>query len=92
MTSKSAAFNNWWSDYERTGVISPVQLGMTRDELWKIFGEPDKMAQTSRRRPLVGIWKFGRIEFHFDRGGQLFLIYTEDNDLNPHVIAKEQAS
>jgi hypothetical protein len=92
MTRKSAAFNNWWSDYERTGLISPVKLGMTRDEIWKFLGEPDKTAETSRRRPLVGIWKFGRIEFHFDQGGQLFLIYAEDDDFNPQVIAKDPAS
>ena len=33
MTCKSAAFNNWWSEHERTGSISPVELGMTRDEI-----------------------------------------------------------
>lgn len=94
MAGKSAAFNNWWSGYERTGSISPLQLGMTRDEIRVLFGEPDDASISLRRRnPLVGIWKFGQIEFHFDAEGRLWLIYTEQKDgLSPRTIAKGPAS
>jgi len=92
MASKSAAFNDWWSGYELAGSITPVQLGMTRDDLRALFGEPDDTARGWRRRPLMGIWKFGVIEFHFDTDGRLYLIYTEDEDCNPRVIAKDPAA
>jgi hypothetical protein len=88
MTSKSAAFHAWWRGYESTGSISPVQLGMARDDIRKLFGEPDDTARGWRRRPLMGIWKFGRIEFHFDTDGRLHLIYAEDENLRPRAIAK----
>jgi hypothetical protein len=89
MTSNSSAFNDWWEHCERTGAIAPVQLGMTRDDLRSFFGEPDNTARGFRRRPLMGIWKFGQIEFHFDTDGRLYQIYTEDEDLSPRVIAKD---
>jgi len=88
MTSKSAALNDWWERYERTGSIAPVQLGMMRDDLRSMFGEPDATARGWRRRPLMGIWKFGQTEFHFDTDGRLCQIYTEDENLGPRVIAK----
>jgi hypothetical protein len=89
MTSKSTAFNNWWNDYERTGLIRPVQLGMTCADIQSLFGEPEAAGKGFTRRPLMVIWKFGGIEFHFDADGRLYLIYTEDNDHNPRVIAKD---
>ena len=89
MTSSSTAFIDWWAQYERTGAIIPVQLGMTRDNLRGLFGEPDATAQGFRRRPLMGIWRFGQIEFHFDADGRLYQIYMEDEDLSPRVIAKQ---
>jgi hypothetical protein len=91
MISKSAAFKDWWRDYERTGSISPVQLGMTRDDIRKFFGDPDNTARGWRRRPRMGIWKFGQIEFHFGTDGRLYQIYTERADLSPRVIAKNPA-
>jgi hypothetical protein len=92
MTSNNTAFSDWWSECQRTGSISPVQLGMTRDDIRSFFGEPDDTARGWRRRPLMGIWKFGVIEFHFDTDGRLYLIYTEDEDCNPKVIAKDPAA
>jgi hypothetical protein len=92
MTSKSTAFNVWWGQYERTGAIAPIQFGMTRDDLCSFFGEPDTTARGFRRRPFMGIWKFGQVEFHFDTRGRLYQIYTEDEDLSPRLIAKDPAS
>jgi hypothetical protein len=92
MTSKSAAFNAWWTEYERAGAVAPVQLSMTRDDLRVFFGEPDDTARGWRRQPLMGIWKFGQIEFHFDTDGRLYQIFTEHEDLSPRVIAKDPAA
>jgi hypothetical protein len=92
MKTSSTAFETWWRGYECTGSIIPIQLGMTRDEIKTFFGEPDNTARGWRRRPLMGIWKFGQIEFHFDAGGRLYLIYTETEDLSPRVIAKDPAA
>ncbi len=39
----------------------------------------------------MGIWKFGPIEFHFDTDGRLHLIYMEDENCHPRVIAKDPA-
>jgi len=89
MTSKSSAFNHWWGQYERSGTISPVQLGMVREDIKNLFGEPDTTARGWRRRPLMGIWSFGKIEFHFDTDGRLYQLYTENEDLSPRVIAKD---
>jgi len=89
MSGTNTAFKDWWSEYQCTGSIHPVQLGMTREDIRSFFGELEDTAKGFGRRPLMGIWKFDRIEFHFGLDGRLFLIYTEDDDFNPQIIAKE---
>ncbi len=88
MTSNER-FTTWWQEYERTNKLGVVRLGMTREDLRQLFGEPDDTAKGFRKRPLSGIWKYGEIEFHFDFDGRLFLIYTEAPDGEPRTIAKQ---
>ena len=88
MITKSKQFASWWADYQRTRTLAPVQLGMARENLRSLFGEPDATGQDGRRNPEVGIWRFGSIEFHFGTDGRLFLVYTEDKHGTPTVIAK----
>lgn len=90
--TNSTAFETWWSEYQRSSVLSPVALGMTRDDIRSIFGEPDAVARGLRRRPQTGIWRFGAIEFHFGTDGRLYLVYTEDEHGTPRVIAKNDAA
>lgn len=87
--SSSKQFEAWWQEYERTGKLGVVHLGMTCEDLRQLFGEPDDTAKGFRKRPLSGIWKYGEIEFHFGFEGELWLIYTEAPDDEPHTIAKQ---
>jgi hypothetical protein len=66
----------------------PVGLGATREELRRLLGEPTCMSipTRSRRQPMV--WKYGEIEYQFQLDGRVWLIYTEDEDYNPHVLGK----
>ena len=79
----SAEFKTWWESFRVTGDICPVRLGMTRDDLRAILGEPDDVGGTSRKYPNPAIWKYGELEFHFEQGqdGTLWLIYSEVNDV-----------
>ena len=75
----SSEFNNWWESFRVSGDICPVRLGITRDELKAILGEPDDVGGTSRKQRTPVIWKYDQLEFFFGRGsdGVLELIYSE---------------
>ena len=79
----SSKFKSWWENFRVTGDICPVRLGMTRDELKAILGEPDDVGGTSRKQRTPVIWKYDELEFYFDKGpdGKLSLIYSEVNDV-----------
>ena len=40
-----------------------IRLGMTRDELHAVLGEPDDVGLTSNRYPVPCDWKYGDVEF-----------------------------
>lgn len=52
---------------ETMKVTDKIRVGMTREEVVSILGEPDAEARTTRkyRRPLI--YKYGDMEIHFDR-------------------------
>jgi hypothetical protein len=77
----SPEFQSWWKHLKRTGDICPVHLGMSRDQVRAILGEPDDTGGTSRRHPTPSIWKYDRVEFHFERPDSLALIFMEDHDI-----------
>jgi hypothetical protein len=79
----SSGFQSWWESFRVTGDICPVRLGMTRDELKAILGEPDNVGGTTRKHPTPAIWKYNDVEFHFELGshGKLWLIYREFDNL-----------
>ena len=79
----SSEFKTWWESFRVTGDICPVRLGITRDELRAILGEPDDVGGTSRKYPNPAIWKYEDLEFHFEPGqdGMLWLIYSEVDDV-----------
>jgi hypothetical protein len=82
-------FLAWWQDYERTGKLGAIRLGMTRDDLHQLFGEPDDTAKGFRKKPKTGIWKYGDVEFHFGLEGELHLVFMDEaeENLDPRVIA-----
>lgn len=62
-------------------------LGATHSELRQLLGEPDDVSLPSRKQREPMIWKYGEVEYHFGRDGRVFLVYTEDADGNPKVLA-----
>jgi hypothetical protein len=65
----------------------PVGYGATREELRRLLGEPHIVGGTSRRQRVPTIWKYGDVEYHFGTDGRVSLIYLEDADGTPHVLA-----
>jgi hypothetical protein len=51
------------------------------------LGEPNHVDGTSRKQRLPLIWKYDEFEFHFGEKGKVWLIYTEDQDGQPRVLA-----
>jgi hypothetical protein len=66
-----------------TGDICPVRLGMSRDALRRLFGEPDDTSTGSRKHPSPAIWKYSNLEFHFGPRADDFLslIYLEQDEV-----------
>jgi hypothetical protein len=72
-------YKSWWDQFSRTGNITPLALGMARQQLSELFGPPDDyMAGVSEHQS--PIWKYGSLEFHFDNDGSLQLIYMDTPD------------
>ncbi|MEX2214614.1 MAG: hypothetical protein WD768_10825 [Phycisphaeraceae bacterium] len=65
-----------------------AQLGLTRDELRNLLGNPTDRSVPPRRRRESMIWKYGEIEYHFGLDGKVWLIYTESPDGTPQVLAQ----
>lgn len=72
-----------WDRFKVTGDICPIRLGMPREEIRAIFGDPEYSGGTSRKYPTPAIWKYGDLEFHFGpkRNDQLNLIYMERDEV-----------
>ncbi len=69
-------------EFLRTGEFGPVWMGMSRDDLLRALGEPERLGATSREQPIAAIWKYGDFEFHFDPRTQLLaLVYADAFDV-----------
>jgi len=75
-------FATWLLRFQQTGDICPVRLGLPREELRSILGDPDDFGGTSRKHPLPRVWKYGHLEFHFGDSSAhgLCLIYQDAPD------------
>ncbi len=75
-------FNDWLQQLRESGWIQPVRLGMTRDELVGLFGEPTDTAKCSRKAQRPEILKYGNVEFHFGPKWEdgLHLIHSDTED------------
>lgn len=89
----SEAFEAWWKRYQKTGDISPVKLGYTREVLRGLFGEPDRIGGVSSRHTKGTIWKYGELEFHFGpkKTDALFLIWSDTPDGVVKICIPENA-
>lgn len=68
--------------------ISHQLIGLSRDEVVAILGNPDVTGGTSRKYKTPSIFKYGNIELHFQpwKDGLLCMIWDEVNEI---VIHKE---
>lgn len=69
-------------------VIDRIRIGMTREEVVEALGPPDDVGGTSRKYPTPAIYKYGKIELHFEpwKRGTLVRAYTEDEQRNGIVL------
>lgn len=60
-------------------VVSRIRIGMTRDEVVAVLGEPEDVSTPSRKHRIPAIYKYGDIELHFEpeNSGKLGLVYKE---------------
>lgn len=75
-------FEAWWRHFSQTGDICPLRLGMSRDELRDVLGDPHETGGTSRKHKRPLIWWYAGIEFHFGHPPEdgLRLIYSDNED------------
>jgi len=66
----------------------PIGLGSTREELRRLLGDPTDTSIRTRSQRESMVWKYGDIEYHFDEDGRVWLVYTEDTDLNPLILGQ----
>ena len=66
----------------------PTELGVKRQELVRLLGQPTDISVTCFASGQPMIWKYGDIEYHFDEGERVWLIYTEDKNGEPRVLGK----
>lgn len=73
--------------------LAKVKIGMTRDEVVNILGQPDDMGGTSRKYKTPCVYLYGTIELHFApwKAGPLIKFYTEDPDKCELVIQLNKA-
>jgi hypothetical protein len=67
-------------DVIQTGEFGPIKLGMSRDEVIAMLGEPTDVSINSSRRSHLKptIIKYGDIEFYFtDETDRLYMIYFD---------------
>ena len=65
-------------DFAVTGAFGPVTLGYVREALEVALGEPEATGGESRKHRRPNIWKYGDVEFFFDRvGGELDMIHID---------------
>jgi len=46
--------------------LTKAKIGMTRAEVVEVLGEPDDMSIGTRKYPTPMIYKYGKVELHFE--------------------------
>lgn len=67
---------------EAVRLAKKVRIGMTRQEVLEILGEPETTGGVSRRHNTPSIYKYGCVELHFEQPttGTLTLVYLENKE------------
>lgn len=67
-------------DFLRSANLGGIKLGMNRQELRELLGDPPDWSVTPRRKraEIAAIWKYGSIEFYFaDWTDILYMIFSD---------------
>lgn len=72
-------------------LLARARIGMTREEIVEVLGEPDDVGYVSRKRRTPNIYVYRGVELHFEpsKTGRLSMIYAEDDDGNVQLLLKE---
>ncbi len=62
----------------RSGMFGPLRHGMTREELRHLLGAPPLWG-TQQSEDHADIWRYGDIEFHFDKLEVSFIFSDQEN-------------
>lgn len=65
-------------DFLATGEFGPISLGADRPAVEACFGQPETTGGQSRKHKRPNIWKYGDVEFFFERdSGELHLVHID---------------
>ena len=66
-------------------ILQNIKIGMTRDEVKVILGEPHQISIGSRKYPRPCVWKYEDVEiwFAYPKDGGIHTIWLEDESLPP---------
>ena len=69
-------------------IVEKLRIGMTREDVVRILGQPDDTGRTSCLYETPSIYKYRDIELHFTpgRNGLLWMVYKEDDAGNGVVL------
>jgi len=65
-------------------ILSKIKLGMTREEVVAILGEPDAKGGSTRKYPTPSVFKYGDVEIHFQgwKKGTLTFVWDEKMEVS----------
>ena len=86
MTKAKGGDSPRWS---RSIPYRDISLGISREELVALLGEPDDVGGTSRKYRTPGVYKYDDVEFHFAPSNKLCIIGYDDAEYNFHTVKKD---
>lgn len=63
-------------DFIKNGQFDYIKLGQSKEWILNNFPDPDDFSSDYLTSNYT-IWRYGNIEFHFDKSNELILIYTD---------------
>lgn len=65
-----------------------LRVGMTREQVIAIFGEPPEKGGTSRKYRTPSVFRYGRTEFHFQPWKAGGLVWVQEVDENGSFLRR----
>jgi hypothetical protein len=78
-------------EFLKVGRLNDLRLGLTKDQVIELMGQPDMVGGTSRKYNRPSIFKYGNVEVHFARKLPALsdLIYIENYPVGAHTRLPE---